>query len=108
LEHVTIKQILRREKSRNNFQIIKQNLNPRIFKGVQHLDIPVIGEKDTWIQITDQQQIEDIILLRNKALFGQASSTPFLKPTMKDTFGYEGINDQKIQFVGRGYHPTRM
>jgi hypothetical protein len=49
LEHVTIKQILHREKSRNDFRTIKQTLNPRIFKGVQHLDIPVEGATDRWI-----------------------------------------------------------
>jgi hypothetical protein len=98
-EHVTIKQILQRETSRNEFRTIKHVLNPRLSKGVQHLDIPVEGEMDKWVRITDQQLIEDNILTRNKKHFGQAHSTPFGKPNLQNTFGYQGINETTIQLL---------
>jgi hypothetical protein len=74
-EHVTIRQILQRENSRNDFYKIKQTLNPILSKGIQHLDIPVEGENDKWVRITDQQTIEKAFLDRNKIHFGQAKST---------------------------------
>jgi hypothetical protein len=61
-EHVTIKQILHRENSKNDFRTIKQILKPSTSKGVNHLDIPVKEHPDTWIRITDQHEIEELIL----------------------------------------------
>jgi hypothetical protein len=98
-EHVTIKQILQRETSCNDFRTIKHTLNPRLSKGVQHLDILVVGETDKWVRITDQQLIEDNILKRNKQHFGQAHSTPFGISNLQNIFGYLGINDTTIQLL---------
>jgi hypothetical protein len=105
-EHVTIKQILHREKSRNDFRTIKQTINPRISKGVQHLDIPVEGTIDRWIRITDQQEIENNILARNKNHFGQAKTTPFGKSNMQKTFGFKGINNTTLQLLEDGMIPV--
>jgi hypothetical protein len=98
-EHVTIKQFLQREQSRNDFRTIKQTLKPRITKGIQHLDIPVEGEKDTWKHITDQKQIEEHILKRNKKHFGQAKSTPFGNGNLQELFGYEGTYDTTTKLI---------
>jgi hypothetical protein len=85
-EHVTSKQILQIETSLNDFGTIRHTLNPRLSKGVQHLDIPVAGEIDKWVRISDQQSNEDNILTRNKKHFGQAHSTPFGKSNFITNF----------------------
>jgi hypothetical protein len=61
----------------------------------------VEGTTDMWIQITNQQKIEENKLARNKTHFGQAKSTPFGKQICR----IFRINATTIQLLEEGVIP---
>jgi hypothetical protein len=104
-QHITVKQLLHREKSRIDFGVIKKAMKPRTSKGIQYLDIPDAHSPNTWIRITNPTIIEDRLLTRNIEHFGQAKDTLFAKAPLSKVFGYQGVNQAATQIIEHGAIP---
>jgi hypothetical protein len=75
--HTTIKQIMNREENRQDYKIIRNTLKPKWSKGIRYLDVPMDEKMEDWRRVTDEYEIESILLERNKQHFKQANHTPF-------------------------------
>jgi hypothetical protein len=104
-QHITVKQIQHRERSRTDFGVKKKAMKPRTSKGIQYLDIPDESRPDTWVRITDPAVIEDRLLTRNIDHFGQAKNTPFAQAPLSNVFGYQGVNQAAQQLIENNVIP---
>jgi hypothetical protein len=98
----------------NTFRLLKVQLKNNRSDGISHIEVPdcdAFGERTqdpdkavTWRQVTDPTEIEDTLLKRNTAHFGQAQGTPFtVEPITKD-IGYEGtatLDEMMAQWDGQ-------
>jgi hypothetical protein len=98
-QHITVRQIQHREKTREDFGIIKKAMKPRSSKGIQYLDVPDNLNIDTWIRVTDPAQIAKSLLTQNKKHFGQADLTPFAQTPLLTVFGYQGVNKAATNII---------
>jgi hypothetical protein len=90
--HVSVTQIIARERARYNYNTIRRVLKNSKSKGIKYLDVPDNNTPGNWIRLTDLQQIEDAILERNMRHFNQAANTPFAQKDLMQLFGYKGTN----------------
>jgi hypothetical protein len=52
--------------------------------------------------VTHKEDIETILLDRNKKHFNQANHTPFAKNNLLKTYGYKGVNKNSQNLIEEG------
>jgi hypothetical protein len=106
--HTSVTQLKQREKSRNDYRVIRNALKPNKSKGINYLDIPNPNKPDEWIRLVDPAHIEKAILERNISHFNQANNTPFAKKNLKAIFGYKGTNDNATKLINKQQIPKNL
>jgi hypothetical protein len=89
---LTIKSLLRREKTRNDFQKLRQVFKPKNTSGLSTIEIQDPENPDNWILITIPTIIETELIKRNIIHFGQANESILASPSIQSLLGYEGTN----------------
>jgi hypothetical protein len=107
-EHITVKKLMQREQCRHDFKVIRNAIKMKQSSGINHLDIPIVGEENKWERITNHQEIEEKLLERNRNHFGQARNTPFATTNLNTTFGYEGTNSNCTNLIDNNIIPKEV
>ena len=119
-----LKAIKKVENNQRTFKILQQmrqktNLSQRI----DRLEIPFSWPDPTtqiasldqledpktctrWRWVTDPQEVEHYLLLRNRLHFGQAEGTPFTRPPFQDELDWSASTDTAEQILEGSYSQT--
>jgi hypothetical protein len=89
----TIKNIMHREKTKRDFGIIRNLYKGSRGQGLNYIEVQDENDESIWRSITDPVEIEEYLIKRNKAHFGQAGNTVFASGILKEQLGYEGVNE---------------
>jgi hypothetical protein len=89
---IKVKTLLRREKTRNDFQKLRQIFKPKHNSGLSTIEIQDPNNPENWILITVPTIIETELITRNILHFGQANDSIFASPLIQSILGYEGTN----------------
>jgi hypothetical protein len=85
---------------------IKTALGKGKYSTLTTIDTPVdINGNTTWIKLSDPTRIEEALIERNIAHFGQAHMSPFASSPLATELGFEGTNDASINLL-KGKLPT--
>jgi hypothetical protein len=103
----TLRGILHREQTKSDFKIIRKLYKGNRGNGIQSLEIPDEANKNKWITITDPSVIEEKLIERNKAHFGQSKDTVFASGPLQNYFQYEGTNNNSRSLIA-GQKPTQI
>jgi hypothetical protein len=89
----TIKSLMKREESRNDFKKLRRIFKGSKGKGITTLEIPDPDNPTEWKMITIPTVCESKLITYNIGHFGQAQGTPFTNPALQDILGYNGTNE---------------
>jgi hypothetical protein len=90
--------ILKRMQQAEDISLVYKTINrskPASGGSIDKLEVPRVDGTppklcDDWRVVTIPQEIEDALLDRNRAHFGQAEGTPCTTPVMRENLGYKG------------------
>jgi Reverse transcriptase (RNA-dependent DNA polymerase) len=105
---VTIKAIMHRERSRNDHRCVRRVFKGNKGKGITSLEVPLKDGSGRYITLTELQEIEKELLLRNIEHFGQANDTPFGSSPLLDILEYEGINNAVQNMIQNKHIPQEL
>jgi hypothetical protein len=97
-----LRNLLMREQQRKDAQLIKQAMSGNQRKGLSSIEIQ--DREGHWIEINDQQTIENELLKELACRFNQASNTPFQTDPLD--IGTLGITKASQQILKGNYQPT--
>ena len=87
--------------TRSIFANLRSRFKQQHGQGIQSVIVPRNGRPDENIYkvITDPREVEETIINRNIAHFGQAQGTPFTKHNITDDFGYTGVTPKAKELI---------
>ena len=87
--------------TRRIFAILRDRFKPRLSRGLTSLIVPDGQQNDNALYKTihDQQEIENLLIARNIAHFGQAQGSPFTTSPIVDKIGYKGTNNFSAKII---------
>jgi hypothetical protein len=91
-DYKAINGILRSEQRASSFRKIKRHYKPATTGAVSTIEVLVPGTTNTYQVISDPDDVEERILIRNIAHFGQAKTTPFGHGPLAGILGLTGTN----------------
>jgi hypothetical protein len=105
--HISVKQLIQREDSRNDFRKIRNVIKPNKNSGIKFLDVASEEDLNVYNRIIDHKLIEELILKRNMTHFSQANNTPFERKKLTTTIRISrdqptitAINKQQCDTLG--------
>jgi hypothetical protein len=99
-----LRNLLTREQQRKDTRLIKQAMSGNQRKGLSSIEIQ--DHEGHWIEINDQQTIENELLKELACRFNQASHTPFQMDPLLSDIGTLGITKASQQILKGNYQPT--
>jgi hypothetical protein len=97
-----LKNLLARERQRNEARFIKHILKPELRKGLNSIELATGSE---FVEITDQAGIEEALLTELQHRFNQAANTPFLTPPLFCDVGPLGTSQSSHEILKGNYIP---
>ena len=87
--------------TRRIFAILRDRFKPRLSRGLTSLIVPDSQQNDNELYKTihDQQEIENLLIARNIAHFGQAQGSPFTTSPIVNKIGYKGTNNFSTKII---------
>jgi hypothetical protein len=99
-----IRNLQTREKQRREARQIKQAMASRVRQGLSSVEIQ--SNEGTWVELTDQSDIEEALLRELELRFNQASSTPFCGSPLLENIGRMGELPAAKSILGGQYNPS--
>jgi hypothetical protein len=99
-----LKNLLTRERQRNEARFIKHVLKPNGRTGLHSIEI--VNDSGEVVEITDQEGIEEALLAELKKRFNQAATTPFLDKSLLSDVGPLGVSPASQEILAGKYVPS--
>jgi len=83
----------RAEENHQCFLLAKNFFKPQSHSGLTKLLVPVADQPDTWLTVTNSQEIDYHLLEHSQSHFGKAHGTPYTVSPLAKLLGYNGLTN---------------